>query len=140
MPLFHLFNQEMINLNSPCLPVDDVEFLCQRYSDEAVMDFEEDETAAVKKDTWYQHLLSLRESNTSQRTKILEAMQTAVMQSIGDEATQESAWNDNVSPAMFNILRSLLEGSYAIMKVHNPSHLSSTIDMLRFIDQALAKL
>lgn len=28
MPLFHLFNQEMINFNSPELPVDDLEFLC----------------------------------------------------------------------------------------------------------------
>ena len=63
MPLFHLLNPEMINLNSPCLPVDDIEFLCQRYSDEQLMGLDEDENPEVKKDAWYQHLLYLREMN-----------------------------------------------------------------------------
>ena len=38
MPLFQILNEEMINFDSPDLPKDDLEFLCERYSDEPYMD------------------------------------------------------------------------------------------------------
>ena len=41
---------------------------------------------------------------------------------------------------MINVYRLLLEGAFAMLKVFNPSHLSSTIDVLRFIETALAEL
>ena len=38
MPLFQILNEEMINFDSPDLPKDNLEFLCERYSDERYMD------------------------------------------------------------------------------------------------------
>ena len=38
MPLYQLLNEEMINFDSPDLPKDDLDFLCQRYSDDLYLD------------------------------------------------------------------------------------------------------
>ena len=52
MPLYQLFNEEMINFDSPDLPKDDLEFLCQRYSDEKALDCE-DNTSKETKEVWF---------------------------------------------------------------------------------------
>jgi len=62
MPLYHLLNQEQINFNSPDLPHDDLEFLCQRYSDEAAF-VTGDESAAELREVQFRHLLNLRTKN-----------------------------------------------------------------------------
>ena len=38
MPLYQILNDEMINFNSPDLPKDDIDFLCERYSDDLYLD------------------------------------------------------------------------------------------------------
>ena len=40
MPLYQLLNEEMIDFDKPELPRDDLDFLCQRYSSEA-LEFQE---------------------------------------------------------------------------------------------------
>lgn len=41
MPLYQIFNEEMIDFDKPELPRDDLEFLCQRYSPEILEHSEE---------------------------------------------------------------------------------------------------
>ena len=41
MPLYQIFNEEMIDFDKPELPRDDLEFLCQRYSPEVLEHSEE---------------------------------------------------------------------------------------------------
>ena len=61
-------------------------------------------------------------------------MMRAIVQSRG------GAWGDSATPALVNVLRRLLQAAYAILKVHNPRHLKSTIDMLGHIDRAFAAM
>ena len=66
MPLYQILNEEMINFDSPDLPKDDLEFLCQRYSDERILE-SPDMTPRERKETWFAHLVQLRESNQDGR-------------------------------------------------------------------------
>lgn len=62
IPLFQLLNDEMINFDSPDLPVDDLPFLCARYSNEPAL-LDDVNSPQEEKETWHEHLLALRERN-----------------------------------------------------------------------------
>ena len=46
------------------------------------------------------------------------------------ESQNQDIWNDSVHSNMINVLRRLLQAGFAILKVHNPRQLKSTISIL----------
>lgn len=93
MPLYQILNEEMINFDSPDLPKDDLEFLCQRYSDERILE-SPDMTPRERKETWFALLVQLRESNQDGRESLVKSMMRAITQSQGTEQNVEYSWDD----------------------------------------------
>ena len=52
----------------------------------------------------------------------------------------KEVWDDSVSTSLINVLRRLLQAGFAILKVHNPRQLKSTISILAQVDQVIKQL
>ena len=52
----------------------------------------------------------------------------------------KEVWDDSVSASLINVLRRLLQAGFAILKVHNPRQLKSTISILAQVDQVIKQL
>ena len=105
MPLYHVLNDEMINFDSPDLPSNDLKFLCERYSDDAI--FDADLTQQEKKGAWFKHLVNLREVNEVERYSLINAIMKAIEKSMVS-GEGDYSWDDQSSTAMINVLKRLL--------------------------------
>ena len=118
VPLYMVFSEEMIDLEDPYLPKNNLDWLCERYSSQQA-EIDDGATKLRIQELKHSHLALLRQEHSSARDDLLEKFMQAIRESLNDQdeaGADEFFWDDDISPHLTDTFIRVLQSTLSALR------------------------